>query len=321
MGEQATQPQVAIIVLNWRKPAETLACLESLAHIDYPNAQIIVVDNASGDDSVPLIRQHFPEVQVLETSANLGYAGGNNVGIRWALEQGTEYICILNNDLIVVPDFLARLVAALQEPSGFGVATPLVAEMADRQRVWALGSAVNRNTGVVNRLHTGESVEEWRRHSPFAVDVASGAAMLVRREVFERVGLLDEAFFLYYEETDWCLRVRQAGYHIMVVPASVVWHKVSATLGATSPVVDYYMLRNHLRLIGRHWSGAHRGYLWSRIVLRNLLTIAAFTVKSQGGQRIPHRNARLLALRDAALGRWGKMGPDVAETILAGSKP
>lgn len=137
--------------------------------------------------------------------------------------------------------------------------------------------------------------------------------MLAKREVFERAGLLDEKFFLYFEEVDWCMKVGQAGYRILAAPSSVVWHEVSGTLGTTSPVIDYYMLRNHLRLIGRHWSGARRDYLWSRVVLCNLMTIAAYTVKPHGGRRIPNRNARLLALLDASLGRWGKMGADVAK--------
>lgn len=137
--------------------------------------------------------------------------------------------------------------------------------------------------------------------------------MLVKREVFQRVGLLDESYFLYFEETDWCLNVRKAGYRILAVPGSVVWHKVSAALGATSPVIDYYMLRNHLQLVNRHWSGVNRHYLLLRTVLRNLATVAAYTANSRQGERTPHRNARLFALRDAALGRTGKMGPDVAE--------
>lgn len=303
------EPQiaVAIIVLNWRKPAETLACLESLALATYPNVEIIVVDNGSGDDSVPLIRQHCPNVVVLETGANLGYAGGNNVGIRYALAHGADAIGILNNDVTVEPDFLAPLLAALVSKPDIGVVTPLVAERSDDGgRVWALGSTVDRRTAAVSRNHAGEPVASWLGQPSFEVDVASGAAMLVKREVFERAGLLDEDFFLYFEEVDWGLAVRRAGHRILAVPGSVVWHKVSAALGATSPVIDYYMLRNHLRLIGRHWSGFRRSYLWSKVALRNLIIIAAFTVKSHRGQRRPSRDARLLALWDAVLRRSGK---------------
>jgi GT2 family glycosyltransferase len=144
--------------------------------------------------------------------------------------------------------------------------------------------------------------------------------MLVRREVFERVGLLDEAFYLYFEEADWCLRVRRSGYRILAVPSSLAWHRVSATLGPTSPVIDYYMLRNHLRFIACHWSGMARLLFLGRTIGRNLLTIAAYTLKPQQGQRLSHRNARLLALRDAALGRWGRMGLDV-EAVCQSASP
>ncbi len=305
---------VSIIILTWNQRDLTRDCLASLAQMDYPadRLQLIVVDNGSTDDSVARIRAKFPDVKIIETGINLGYAGGNNVGIRHALAAGAEAVCILNNDVTVEPGFLPPLLAALQSGPDVGIVTPLVAEgTGDDGRVWALGSTVNPRTAAVNRCCAGEPLDAWREREPFEVETASGAAMLVRREVFERVGLLDEDFFLYFEEVDWCLKVRRAGYRILAVPASVVWHKVSATLGTTSPVIDYYMLRNHLRLIGRHWRGLQRISLQTRVVLRNLLTIAAYTAKPHGGLRIPNRDARLLALRDAALGRWGKMGPDV----------
>ncbi len=305
-------PEVAIIVLNWNNAPETVACLRSLQRLQGPCPQVIVVDNGSGDGSVQAIRQTFPDVLLLETGENLGYAGGNNYGIRYALAQGAEYICILNNDVTVAPSFLRPMLAAFQSHETVGVATPLIAETAEPERTWELGTTLNRRTGIVSRLHGGEPVSALQTLAPFAVDIASGAAMVVRREVFERVGLLDEGFFLYYEETDWCLAVRRAGYEILAVPSAVVWHKVSATVGQTSPLTDYYMLRNHLRLISRHWSGPARWRLLASTTLRNLLTIAAYTAKPHGGRRLPHRNARLLALRDAALRRWGQMGPDVA---------
>lgn len=315
MGNIAVQPAVVIIILNWNNPDVTLECLRSVMALDYPAdcLQVVVVDNGSTDNSVTRLRGAYLDVTLMETGTNLGYAGGNNVGIRYGLERGAEWICILNNDVTVAPDFLTILISVLQEDQDAGVATPLVADMTNPQLVWALGSAVNRRTGAVHRLHTDEQVEEWRRQQPFVVDAASGAAMLVKRQVFEQVGLLDESFFLYYEETDWCLRVHQAGYRVLAVPASVVWHRVSATLGTASPVIDYYMLRNHLHLIARNWHGPQRWRILSRTVICNLVTIAAFTLKTQQGHRLPSRNARLMALRDAIRGHWGKMGPDVAE--------
>lgn len=306
---------VNVVILNWNQTALTLGCLASLSKLNSisGDSRIVVVDNASLDDVVGLVQERYPSVTLVKNNENLGYAGGNNVGIRHALDNDVEWVCILNNDVTVASDFLEILLATAQAHPNVGVVTPLVAEMADRGRVWALGSAVNNATGAVTRLHAREPVARWLDQPPFEVDIASGAAMLVKREVLERVGLMDEDFFLYYEETDWCMRIRQAGYRILAVPTSVVWHKVSATLGTTSPIIDYYMLRNHLRLIARHWHGYQRGRLLLQIVLRNLVTIAAYTVKPHQGQRLPSRNARLMALRDAFLGRWGKMGPDVAK--------
>lgn len=299
-------PSIAIVVLNWNNARDTMSCLDSLVQLDHPDPWIIVVDNGSDDDSADQIRAAYPGVTLLETGANLGYAGGNNIGVKHALATGADYVCILNNDVVVEPGFLAPLLAALDSRPNASVITPLVAERtAAGERVWALGSAINWRTAAVTRQHAGSAVDSWRTCAPFAVDVASGAAMLVKREVFERVGFMDEDFFLYFEEVDWCLQVRRAGYHILAVPGSVVWHKVSATLGKTSPVIDYYMLRNHLRLIGRHWRGPQRVSLQARVVLRNLLTIAAYTAKPHGGRRIPNRDARLLALRDALLKRSG----------------
>jgi GT2 family glycosyltransferase len=303
--------QVGIVILNWNNASDTIECLASFRRLDYPNYHILVVDNGSTDGSVGRIQAEHPEIEIIETGENLGYAGGNNAGIRQALAQGVEYICILNNDVTVAPDFLSRLLYVLGENVAAGVATPLVAEMANPDRVWSLGMMVDGRTATGTRLHAGERLRDWQVDESDEVDVASGAAMLVKRQVFERVGLLDEAFYLYYEETDWCLHARRAGYRIVAVPSSVVWHKVSATLGSTSPVIDYYMLRNHLRLISRHWSGVSRLWLLTRTVLRDLITIAAYTAKPHSGKRLPHRNARLMALRDAILGRWGKMGPDV----------
>ena len=299
-------PTVCIIVLNWNNPGDTLACLKSLQKLDYPSYSVLVVDNGSTDDSVSVIRERYPDVPLLETGANLGYAGGNNAGIRHVLQQGADYVCILNNDIVVAPDFLGFLMSALESAEDMGVVTPLVLDTSSPESVWALGVRVGKRTAKVDRLYAAADPEAVVGREPFEVDAASGSAFLVRRKVLEEVGLLDEGYFLYFEEIDWCLMVRKAGYRILAVPSSRVWHKVSGTLGERSPLIDYYMLRNHLRLVLRHWTGIQRTSILGRIVLRNLLTIVAYSLKPHRGRRIPSRDSRLLALRDAALGRVGR---------------
>lgn len=310
---------IHIIVLNWNNAPDTMECLRSLAALDYPDCQVLVVDNGSTDDSVSSIRSAFPEVEILETGANLGYAGGNNAGIRHALSAGADYVLILNNDVVVSPDSITRLVEALHDETTAGIATPLIADAAQPHTIWTMGARIDSRTGMVIRMHAGLPVNDAKAQERFKTDIAPGSAMLVRREVFERVDLMDEAYFLYFEEADWCLATRRAGFNIVVVPSSVMWHKVSATLGKTSPITDYYMARNHLRFISRHWSGTQRLRLSLSSARRQIMTILAYTYRSHQGERILNRNARLLGLRDAVLGRYGPM--DRATRVACGLEP
>lgn len=248
-------PLVAIVVLNWRKPVETLACLKSLTQLTYSNVEIIVVDNGSGDESVALLRRQYPDMQILETGVNLGYAGGNNVGIRHALAQGAEYICVLNNDVLVAPGFLEPLALAASGPDDVpAVTSPAVCEMGRPDVIWSLGAAIVWHNGSVIRLHSGENYAAWVDNPPFEVDYVPGSAMFVPRKVWEKVGLFDEDYFLYYEETDWCVRAHRAGFKILAVPGAVIWHEVEAQGSRTSPAVTYYMTRNALRFLRRNLS-------------------------------------------------------------------
>jgi len=315
-----TSPSVFLIVLNWNNAPDTLECLRSLVRASYSGLRVTVVDNHSDDGSAEAIRREFPNLPLLETTANLGYAGGNNVGIRYALAQGADLIGILNNDTVVDPGFLEPLLAACAPGTRPAVSCPLICEYGRPEITWALGARIDWATGVTTRLHPGEARDAWSQSGPQDVDFVSGTAFLAPRQAFETVGLLDEGFFLYYEETDWCLRARQSGYGMRVVPASVVWHKVSASLGQCSPATDYYMLRNQLLFISRHRRGWSRRLLLARTVLANLRTILAYTLRPQHRQRRPHRDARLLALRDFFRGRYGPMGPDVTAICQPTSK-
>jgi GT2 family glycosyltransferase len=242
----------AIVVLNWRNAPATVACVASLKKITAPDVTVVVVDNGSGDDSVAAIRQHHPDLTILETDANLGYAGGNNVGVRYALAHGAEYVGILNNDACVDPDFMQPLLAASRSFSDAAILTPMICEAERPETIWALGGQVDWTTGDSHRLHAGEQRAAWKDHAPFPVEFAVGTAMLASRYVWERAGLIDESFFLYYEETDWCVQARRLGIPSVAAPASCIWHEADAGGGRTSPQITYYMTRNALRFLQRN---------------------------------------------------------------------
>jgi GT2 family glycosyltransferase len=307
MTTEAHDVSVVLLVLNWNNAFDTLSCLAALSQIDMrATTKTIVIDNGSSDDSVARIGEAFPEISLMRTGQNLGYAGGNNAGIGRALEGDTQYICIVNNDVRVTPSFLAELVEVMEADITIGVATPIILGSDNPDVIWTAGAGINQDRGTVVRNMAGESVLALDDSLPFEVAVANGAALLVRKEVFQSVGLFDEEYFLYFEEVDWCIRVRNEGYRIVVAPNSRVTHKVSATLGRFSPTTDYYYNRNHFRFISRNWKGWRRWLLLARLFARQNLALLAFMYKNRGERDWQaRRNARFRALIDAARGRWG----------------
>lgn len=315
-------PSIAFIILNWNNPADTIACVQALQTSEIANVSrcnILVVDNGSTDDSLVQIEAACSDVQIIENRQNLGYAGGNNAAMRVALAQGVDYVCILNNDVIVMPHFLEPLLNVMEFDAQIGVATPVITLASEPDEVWAAGADIDLQTGQVQRLHAGDNAKELSKHPAYNVQIAPGAAFLVRCSTLEQVGLLDEAYFLYYEEIDWSLRVRQAGFRIVTVPQSVVLHKVSATLGQTSPVTDYYMARNRYYFVARNWHGSTRLRLFMHTFFEQIATILAYSVKKRSQARLLRRDVRLLALRDGLLGRWGEMGADVTARCFSGT--
>ncbi len=291
---------VYVVVLNWNQRDLTLECLASVLALNYPNYHVVVVDNGSNDGSAEAVRQQYPEVTVIENELNLGYAGGNNVGIRYALAHHADYVLLLNNDVVVASNCLAELIRAFEEQRNIGVASPLIFEYHNPSRIWCAGASIDWCTGGTVRLRAGEEdcMENWQVQ---AVDSVSGSALLARREVFEQVGLLDEHYFLYYEETEWCVGVRRAGYTVAVVPTAKVWHKVSAALGPRSPLVTYYMTRNSLRFLWRVLPLTRRAFPLTNFMARSLRQAVADSARG----RSDHRDARLRGLWDFAHGRSG----------------
>lgn len=313
-------PKVTFVVVNWNQKDLTLDCLASLRQQEFGKFDVIVVDNGSQDGSVTAIRAGFPEVCVLENSTNLGIAAANNIGIRQALDCGTDYVFLLNNDTTVHPSMLNHLVSVAESQPDIGTVGPTMLYYDDPEIVWCAGNSIDWRTGSTarlwDRMHLG-SLEEFEDRT---VDFVTSCAACIKAAVFHKVGLMDERYFIYYDETDWFVRASEAGFRTVYVPRAKMWHKVSASMGTTSPATDYYFNRNMLLFLSKHRRGLAR--IRSLVLAggRHLLTIATYTVKSHGGKRLPHRNARLLALRDALLGRWGKMGPDVEAVCYPDSR-
>jgi GT2 family glycosyltransferase len=242
---------VVVIVLNWNGKDDTFACLRSLQRLGYGNFRVVVVDNGSEDGSESALRELFPELDILQTGANLGFAGGNNEGLRWALEHGADYALVLNNDTEVEAGLLDALVDRAESDPDIGIVGASIA-YADRSDVlWAFGGGrFDVATGRVR--HVQRAVDETtlasRGHVHFYV---TGCTMLLRRRLLDEVGMFDTSYFHFCEDVDLCLRAEAAGFAVAVAPKARLVHKVSATTRLHSPLFLYYNLRSRLRLVQR----------------------------------------------------------------------
>lgn len=248
-------PRVTVITLNWNGRDETLECLASLKKLDYSNYDIVVVDNGSTDGSVPAFRARHRGITIIDNGRNLGYAEGFNGGLRYAYEHGAEYFLILNNDTVIDPEALSELVnaAELDERIGFVSgkvychSRPNVLQTAGRYNHPILLAG-----GHVGRGEADSGQFDKIRDYDFIDDVF----LLVRRKVYEAVGGYDPLFFLYYEETDWCARVRRAGFRIVYTPAAKIWHKgmLGNPVTPLSPKRVFYLQRYEIPFMWRNAS-------------------------------------------------------------------
>lgn len=241
----SSDPQVACIVLNWNGWRDTIECLNALDECTYPQLTVMVVDNGSSDDSVARIQAAYPDILLLESRKNLGFAGCNNIGIRYALAHGADFIWLLNNDTKPAPDALSALVAKPLTDKGIG-AVASVCYFADKPSIvqaWA-GTRVNLWIGYV-RNSTVPHGDHWF-HALY------GASMLIARAAIEDIGLLDDKFFLLWEETEFCLRLRKRGWRIAAAPDSRVLHKVNASTGGNAIILDRYSTASGLRILRLH---------------------------------------------------------------------
>jgi GT2 family glycosyltransferase len=299
----AKLPQVAIIVLNWNGLNDTLDCLESLYQLDYQNYEIVVVDNGSTDRSVQVIRERFPGVTLIENDENLGYAGGNNVGLCYATAQEADYALLLNNDTVVDPTFLRILVDAAEAEPAVGIAGPTIYYHERPDVIWSAGGAIDWQWGSTRMVGLDERDDGQFGVEPRAADFVTGCAMLVRQAVLGRAGLLDERFFVYYEETEWCARATRSGFRIVHVPLARIWHKISPATQADSPLVHYYMTRNRLLFLKATGAGPDA---WLHTLIADYLrTLASWSVRPKWRGKRSLRRAMWQGIVDFVFGRFG----------------
>lgn len=244
-------PSVYIIILNWNGYRDTIACVESCLLGTYPNFRILIVDNASSDNSAAILRHYFPAIELLHTGSNLGFAGGNNVGIRRALAEGADYVWLLNNDTIVAPEALTELVKTAESDSRIGMAGSKILFHEPASAIWFAGGF--RTPDGANFLHRGSGEDDNGQYElPCRVDFLTGCSMLVKAGLIAEIGQLREDYFLYWEDADWSRSAIEHGWELFYTPASRIWHKVSASAGNRSFRQWYYFTRNACLFFERH---------------------------------------------------------------------
>ena len=298
-----TQPTVSIIVLNYNSRDDTLDCLRSLKHLTHFQTQVIVVDNGSSDGSVEAVRSQFPEVEVIATGQNLGFAAGNNVGIQRALDSGADYVMLLNNDTIVAPDMVDIMLDAMAADPAIGVAGPTIYYYTQPEVIWSAGGEIDWKRGLTYMIGIGDEDKGQFGMAPREVEFVTGCALLVRRDVWEKAGLLDEKFFMYYEETEWCVRARRANFKIIQVPLAMMWHKISIEAREASPRVYYYMTRNRLLFL-RNTNASLQTWVFTLGELAR--TFMSWTLRPKWQDRRHLRKVMLRAVKDFSVGNFGQ---------------
>jgi GT2 family glycosyltransferase/glycosyltransferase involved in cell wall biosynthesis len=296
--------RLAAVVLNFRTAADTAIAIGSLLASDRPPDDVIVVDNDSDSECRNALARWGEAITYVRTGGNLGFSGGMNIGIRLALDRGADFVLLVNSDVVVPPDCLGQLEAALAAKPDTGIAGPLVLSRSLPGVVGSSGVDYDRRTGRMRHRGAGATVDSTKNIADADVDAVSGCLMLVARKVFDRVGLLDERYFFSFEEIDFCLRARAAGIGTRLVGRAVAYHEGGQAIGAQSPRRLYFAARNHLLLAQTHAAGDRSVKRAARALFIIALNLA-HSVRTSGGSLPARLGATLRGLRDHLDGRYG----------------
>lgn len=246
-------PLIYIILVNYKGYADTKECIESLEKLNYENYKIVVVDNASEDNSLELLKKNYTNHIILASNTNLGFSGGNNLGIEYALKNGAEFILLLNNDTIVNENLLFNMLQTFKRDSEVGICGGKILLYSNNEVISHAGGYVDMfKFTTVHYGMDGVTTDENYNYER-EVGFVSGCLMLIKNEVFEKVGLLPEEYFMYYEDTDFCMKVIEAGYKIYYNPLAEIFHKVSMSSGGEdSPFLIKWSTRNRLIFMNKY---------------------------------------------------------------------
>ena len=267
--------KLSIITVNYNGHEDTCELIDSITFTD--DMELIVVDNGSIDDEAALISQHHPRIKTIRSDKNLGFAGGNNLGIKAA--KG-KYLFLINNDTIFKDYNTLPLIDRLESSSTIGMVCPKIRYAWGDNPIQFAGYTRLSLITIRNQAIGYGKEDKGQYEIPHPTPYAHGAAMLIKRDAIEKVGLMPECYFLYYEEFDWSLMFTRAGYEIWYEPACTIYHKESQSTGQDSPLRTYYMTRNRLLLVKRNWHGLSKylsyiyiiGMVIPRDIIKNIIS-------------------------------------------------
>ena len=292
-------PNVGIVISNYNGWQDTVQCLESLQKQTYRDFEIILLDDASTNDSVQQLQKHLTENTVfLPREANVGFAAANNVGMRRALADGCDWVLLLNNDTVAAPDFLETL---LRETPAGAVSCPKMLFLDPPDEIWFAGGELDRATGKVRHLggheKDGPAFAEKKQ-----VSFITFCCVLLPRQVIEQVGFLDETLFMYCEDVDYCIRLADAGVPLWFLPDARIWHKAGGSAGGMLSV--YYITRNTLYLTCK---GKSRGYIRARTLPVLIAGAARYALTKLLGRKKGRSYGAFRGALDFWRGRMGRM--------------
>jgi GT2 family glycosyltransferase len=311
-------PRVAVQILTWNRVDELVPCLESFSCLEYPNYQVIVLDNGSVDETIETVKRDYPWVTLIENGANLGFCRGNNVGLRYVLEQGFDYVLLLNSDTMVLPNLLSELVAVMQSDPKIGIAGAKNLLMENPSYTWGKYGKVTWGPMLVKTM--GRYQPDWNlQEPPQDVDWVIANGCLVSRQALHEVGVFDEDFWQCNEDVDWSYRARNAGYRVVYVDRAAILHKggSSADLGNKQVFsYGYFIGRNAFVFARKYGTPFQKAKLFLNVWIGIIGRITFFTLNNAKGAVMGQR----AFVRGMLDGMRGRLSPEEITVTMPGPR-